>query len=80
MLCPAGGPCGATPIGRPIARCDCCCGCACAAAQDKAKTDKATISSQRRLFFPHVIFIPGDQFIQISHDVIILGIDFSHDI
>ena len=79
MLCPAGGPCGATPIGgRPPDRCDC--GCACAAAQDKAKTNKATISSQRRLFFPHSIFIPGDQFIQISHDVIILWIDFSHHV
>jgi len=33
---------------------------------------------QSRLFFPRVIFIPGDQFIQISHDVIILWIDFSH--
>jgi len=30
------------------------------------------------LFFPHVIFIPGDQFIQIRHDFIILWIDFSH--
>ena len=29
---------------------------------------------------PHAIFIPGDQFIQIGHDVIILGIDFCHHI
>jgi hypothetical protein len=66
--------------GRPIGRCGCDCGCACAAAQDKAKTDRATINLQSRLFFPHVIFIPGDQFIQISHDIIILWIDFGHDV
>ena len=67
--------------GRPIGRCgcDCGCGCACAAAQDKAKTDRATINLQSRLF-PHGIFIPGDQFIQISHDIIILWIDFGHDV
>ena len=76
MLCPAGGPCGAPPIGR----CDCCCGCPCAIAQDKTRTDDATTTSQSRLIFPHGIFIPGDQFIQISHDVIILWIDFSYNI
>ena len=80
MLWPAGGPCGAPPIGRPIGRCDCCCGCPCAIAQDKTRTDDATITSQSRLFFPQGIFIPGDQFIQISHDVIILWIDFCHHV
>ena len=80
MLCPAGGPCGATPIGRPIGRCDCCCGCACATAQNKARTDDATITSQSRLFVPYAVFIPGDQFIQISHDIVVLWIDFCHDV
>src|ERR1044071_10104030 len=50
-----------------MGRCGCDCGCACAAAQDKTNTDRATINLQSRLFFPHGIFIPGDQFIKISH-------------
>jgi hypothetical protein len=67
-------------MGRPIDRCDCCCGCACAIAQDKNRTDDATTTSQSRLFVPRAVFIPGDQFIQISHDVVVLWIDFCHDV
>jgi len=76
MFCPAGGPCGGTAIGRW----DCCCGCACATAQDKARTDDATITSQSRLFVPYAVFIPGDQFIQISYDIVVLWIDLCHDV
>ena len=63
--------------GRPMGA-RCCCGCPCAAAQHKAKTDRQMKNLESWLFFPHVIFIPGDQFIQIRHDFIILWIDFSH--
>ena len=42
------------------------------------KPTKPTNNLQGWPIFPHAIFIPGDQFIQISHDVIILWIDFSH--
>jgi hypothetical protein len=54
-----------------------CCGCACTARQHNAKTDKPMITLQAWLIFPHAIFIPGDQFIQISHDFVILWIDSS---
>src|SRR6266496_4272645 len=76
MFWDGGRPWGAPTGGRPIGRCDC--GCACAAPQDKAKTDRATTNLQSWLVLPHAIFIPGDQFIQIGHDVIILWIDFRH--
>src|SRR6266513_4479380 len=74
-----GGPWG-TDIGgggRPAGP-RCCCGCACAAAQHRAKATKPTNDLQGWPIFPHGIFIPGDQCIQISHDVIVLWIDFSH--
>src|SRR5439155_26334980 len=64
--------------GRPTGRCVC--GCPCAVAQDKANTDKATTNLQSWLVLPHAIFIPGDQFIEIGHDVIILWIDFCHHV
>jgi len=44
----------------------------------KAKTDRQMKNLESWLFFPHAIFIPSDQFIQIATTFIILWIDFSH--